>query len=115
MSKYQVPTMGIYAQMLAEDAVHAVRGEIRTYDGTGKEIWVKDPDINIEKEVELACGEIAHHLFEQIAAANAIEELSGYKPERIVEFAVSFEEWKHKHSSDWQWIYDAVDRWNEEE
>lgn len=109
MSKYQCGTTGQYARMLTEDAVRAVRGEVRTYNGDGCEEWVKDPDIDPAEEVLACCCELAHHLFQSLASANAIEQVSGFKadkPGEMLKYAAAHAEYEQKWADDWSWLYE---------
>lgn len=106
MSRYQCMSMGEYARLLTEDAIHAVDGEVRVFNDEGETEWVKDPDLDPKAEVKASCGELAHHLLQMTASANAIEKLSGFKAENIQEYGAAHESFIQEWADEWAWLYE---------
>lgn len=106
MGKYQCQTMGEYARLLMEDAVNAVDKKVRTYDGEGREVWMDEPDLDVKSEVKAAFCEVAHHLLQSLASANAIEKLSGYNPTDIREYGAEHQRFIAEYEDDWSWVYE---------
>lgn len=107
MARYGCTTMGTYARMLMEDALHAIDGEMRV-EGDGGDAWVKDDGVDAKRVVSDAFKEIAHHLDSALASACAFNVLMY---EKAIEFsamdylAAKSEELK-RFEDDWAWVYE---------
>lgn len=114
MGIYQVTSAGEYARMLREDALHALKGEVRMFDDEGRTVWEPglDTDIDVAEEIDHVIKELAHHLNEALAAGRAMENeamRAGVKFDPVRLYGVELMKEREKHDDDWAWIYEEED------
>lgn len=114
MPLYHTASIGEYARMLREDALHALKGEVRTFDDEGRTVWEHglDTDIDVAEEVDQVIKELSHHLKEALDAGRAqenIAKLHGVKFDLTREYGVELMNERKKHDDKWAWIYEEED------
>ena len=114
MTLYQVASAGEYARMLREDALHALKGEVRMFDDEGRTVWELglDTDIDVAEEVDQVIKELSHHLNEALAAIRAQKNFAmrhgvEFDPARL--YGVELVKEREKHDDEWSWIYEEED------
>lgn len=110
MARYQTSTMGEYARMLHEDALHALNRERRLFDQYDRVMWEYDPEMDqsyILQKVDGTIRVLAHNLKQALDSMRAIESLAdkmgvmlspkAYEEARIIE--------ADRFADDWAWVY----------
>lgn len=113
MAKYGTTSLGHYAQLLTDDAIHATLGEVRSEDENGETTWVKDSDMVPADEVRDCMTELAHHLFKVNVGAKAYERIIGITPktlnrEMLDAYMRASMEIEREDAPYWEWIYDYI-------
>lgn len=108
MAKYGSMTMGTYARMLLEDALHAIDGEVRV-EGDGGTEWVNVNGLDAKREVSEAFRELAHHMNDELASARAFEMLAVNKglEYTVGEYVTAIMEELKRFEEDWAWVYNG--------
>ena len=114
MGIYQVASAGEYARMLREDALHALKGEVRTFDDEGRTVWEHglDTDSDVAEEVDHVIKELSHHLKKELDAGRAQENIAkrhGVEFDLSREYGVEMMKESEKHYHEWSWIYEEKD------
>lgn len=106
MSKYQTSSMGEYCKLLAEDAQHAIKHEVRTQTEDGDWKWVEDADLDPKQEVTDVIHEICYQLQMAMGSANAHEALADKSDPKGYFHKYMDETYKYhkKWEDDWAWI-----------
>ena len=114
MALYKTSNIGEYARMMREDALHALKGEVRTFDDEGRTMWEHglDTDIDVAEEVDSVIKELSHHLYEALSAGRAMENeamRAGVKFDHARLYGVELIKEMEKHDDEWSWIYEEED------
>lgn len=114
MPLYQTASVGEYARMLREDALHALNGEVRTFDDEGRTVWEHglDTDIDVAEEIDQVIKELSYHLKEALDAGRAMENeamRAGVKFDPARLYGVELMKEREKHDDEWAWIYEEED------
>ena len=95
MARYQVVTMGEYARMLHEDAMHALNRERRLFDQYDRVMWEYDPEMDqsyILQKVDGVIRVLAHNLKQALDSLSATDSLADKYDDD--EWAWVYEEWE---------------------
>lgn len=98
---YKCDLIGEYVQMMVEDAVMASQGCVRTEDG-----WAYEPDLNVAKEVQDACLELASLVKEYALLGivnDKIHDHLGLKPTTEC-MLNAMQEVKEESRQEWAWL-----------
>lgn len=111
MARYQTSTIGEYARMLHEDALHALNRERRVFDQYDRVMWEYDPEMDQSYILQMVDGVIrnlAHKLKQALDSGRAIDSLADkmgamftraeYEEARIIE--------ADRFADVWSWIYE---------
>ena len=111
MARYQTSTMGEYARMLHEDALHALNRERRVFDQYDRVMWEYDPEMDqsyISQKIDGVIRYLAHQLKRELDSGRAIYRLADkmgavfthaeYEEARIIE--------ADRFADDWSWVYE---------
>lgn len=114
MAGYQTSTMGEYARMLHENAMHALNRERRLFDQYDRVMWEYDPEMDQSYILQMVDGVIrvlAHHLKQALDSGRTIDSLEdkmgamfthgAYEEARIIE--------ADRFADDWSWVYEDGD------
>ena len=111
MAKYLTETIGEYARMLREDALHALNKERRVFDEEGRMMWEYEPgtdQADIAEEVDEVIRELAHYLKEALEDGRTREEISKRHGMKFVlrDYMEERAKQARMFEDDWAWVYE---------